>query len=239
MNMQNALAAAVLSVACLSAHAADVEAFQNATVQPGGVRTGNNGINFFNIEGSDYGSFASYGVVRFNVASLKSQFDAQYGVNGWAIDSISLSLTQSNAAFTTDGALDVYFTGNDAVSIVAPSPLQYPFAGDFADAQKVLSYNFVKISSGTLETYSLFSSAVSNNAGAQALLADILTDTRVTLALVEGDSSVAATYAGYNNNTYAGPTLSIEVTAVPEADSWLMILAGLSVISLSLRRNVR
>ena len=60
-----------------------------------------------------------------------------------------------------------------------------------------------------------------------------------TLALVDGDGGVAATYAGYNNNTYAGPTLNIEVSAVPEADSWLMVLAGLSVISLSLRRNVR
>lgn len=60
----------------------------------------------------------------------------------------------------------------------------------------------------------------------------------MTLARVESNSGVAATYAGYNN-TYAGPTLSIEVTAVPEADHWLMVLAGLSVISLSLRRNVR
>lgn len=238
MNMMKALAAAVLSVAALSAHAASVEAFQNATVQPNGVRSGNNGINFLNVEGGDYGNFASYGVARFDIASLKSQFDAQYGVNGWAVDSVSLSLTQSNAAFTTDGAVDVYFTGNDAISIVSPSSLQYPFAGDFADAQKVLSYNFAQISTGTLETYSLFSSAVSNNAGAQALLADILSDTRVTLALVDGDSSVAATYAGYNNNTYAGPTLTIEVSAVPEADGWAMLIAGLGLLSLVVRRKV-
>jgi MYXO-CTERM domain-containing protein len=238
MNMLKTLAAAALSVAALSAHAASVEAFQNATVQPSGVRTGNNGINFFNIEGNDFGNFASYGVVRFNVASLKSQFDAQYGVNGWAIDSISLSLTQSNAAFTADGAVDVYFTGNDAISIVSPSPLQYPFAGDFADAQKVLSYNFTQISSGTLENHSLFSSSVSNNAGAQALLADILADSVVTLALVEGESGVAATYAGYNHNTYAGPTLNIEVSAVPEANGWAMLLAGLGMIAGVARRRM-
>ncbi|MCQ9378383.1 PEP-CTERM sorting domain-containing protein [Methyloversatilis sp. XJ19-49] len=238
MNMLKTLTAAVLSVAALSAHAADVEAFQNATVQPGGVRTGGSGINFFNVEGADFGSFASYGVVRFDIASLKSQFDAQYGVDGWVVDSISLSLTQSNASFTANGAVDVHFTGNDSISIVSPSPLQYPFAGDFADAQQILSYTFTEIASGTLETYSLFNRSASNNAGAQALAADILSDSRVTLALVEGDSGVAATYAGYNNNTYAGPTLSIEVTAVPEADGWAMLLAGLGLIAAMTRRRM-
>lgn len=238
MNMLKMIAAAALSVAGLSAHAADVEAIQNATVQPGGVRTGGNGINFFNIEGADYGSFASYGVVRFDIAALKSQFDAQYGVNGWVIDSISLSLTQSNAAFTADGAVDIYFTGNDAVSIVSPSPLQYPFAGDFADALQVTSYDFVQVSTGTVNTYSLFNRAAANNAGAQALAADVLGDSMVTLALVDGDGGVAATYAGYNNNTYAGPTLSIQVTAVPEADSWAMLVAGLGLLSFAVRRKV-
>ncbi|WP_374337408.1 hypothetical protein [Methyloversatilis sp.] len=239
MNLLKTFAAAALSVAAVSAHAASVEAFQNATVQPAGVRTGNNGINFFNIEGIDYGNFASYGVARFDVASLKSQFDAQYGVNGWVVDSISLSLTQSNASFTANGAVEVFFTNADTTAIVSPSALKYPFAGDFADALWVTAYDFVEVSSGTLETYGLYDRTASNNAGAQALAADILADTLVTLALVEGDSGVAATYAGYNNNTYAGPTLNIAVSAVPEADSWLMVLAGLSVISLSLRRNVR
>ncbi|WP_018409864.1 hypothetical protein [Methyloversatilis thermotolerans] len=239
MNMHSLLAAAALSVASLSAHAVSVEAHQNATVQPGGVRTGNNGINFFNIEGSDYGSFASYGVTRFDIASLKAQFDAQYGVNGWVVDSISLSLTQSNASFTADGAVDIYFTGNDSTSITSPSPLQYPFSGDFADAQYITGYQFVQVSSGTVDTYSLFNRTSANSAGAQALVADILADSRITLALVEGDSGVAATYAGYNNNSYAGPTLNIQVSAVPEAQTWIMVLAGLSVISLSLRRNVR
>ena len=237
MNMQKLLAATVLCFTGLSAHAASVEAIQNATVQPGGVRTGGSGINFFNVEGADYGSFASYGVARFDIASLKAQFDAQYGINGWVIDSISLSLTQSNAAFTADGAVDVYFTGNDAVSIVSPSPLQYPFAGDFADAQQVLSYEFVQVSSGTVDTYTLFDRAAGNNAGAQALAADILADSRVTLALVDGDGGVAATYAGYNNNTYAGPTLNIEVSAVPEADSWAMLIAGLGLLSFAVRRK--
>jgi MYXO-CTERM domain-containing protein len=237
MNMQKALVAAALSIACLSAHAASVEAFQNATVQPNGVRTGGSGINFFNIEGSDFGTFASYGVARFDITSLKSAFDAQYGVNGWMVDRISLSLTQSNASFTANGAVDVFFTGEDTVSIVSPSTLQYPFAGDFADAQRIVGGAFVEIASGTVDTYSLFDRAASNTAGGQALMADILSDSRVTLALVEGDAGVAATYAGYNNNTYAGPTLNIEVSAVPEADGWAMLLAGLGLIGAAARRR--
>jgi hypothetical protein len=49
-----------------------VEAFANATVQPGGIRAGGSGINFFDIEGVDNGSFASYGVARFDLAAASS-----------------------------------------------------------------------------------------------------------------------------------------------------------------------
>jgi hypothetical protein len=238
MKLAHVIAAALVTLGAAAAQAASVEAIGNATVQPGGVRTGGSGINFFNIEGADYGSFASYGAIRFDLSSLKAGFDAQYGVGGWVVDSVMLSLTQSNAAFTNDGGVAVYFTNNDGVSLSAPSPLTYDgFAADFADAQSVTSYTFTQVSSGTVDSYTLFSRSGTNSAGGNALMADILADSTMTLALRETDAGVAATYAGFNNNSYAGPTLSISVTAVPEPEAYALLLAGLGLVGAAARRR--
>ena len=43
------------------------EAVDNSTVRPDGPRGDDNNINFFNVEGSDHGAFASYGVADFEV----------------------------------------------------------------------------------------------------------------------------------------------------------------------------
>jgi len=230
--------ALALVLAAPAAHAASVEAYDNRTIQPAGPRTGGSGINFFNVEGSDNGSFASYGVARFDLSSLKSGFDTTYGAGQWMVDSIVLELTQSNASFTTDGGVSVYFTDIDSPAIENMA-LQYDFTGDFADASHVVSYNFAAVSSGTVESHTLFNRAQGNSAGGMNLAADILADNIVTLALVDADTSVAATYAGFNNNTYAGPTLVVNVSAVPEPEAYALMLAGLGLVGFFARRQAR
>lgn len=237
MKLNLAVAALSLVAAVHSPWAAEVEASQNATVQPGGIRTGGSGINFFNVEGSSFGSFASYAVARFDIGMLKAGFDTQYGIGGWRLDSVALQLTQSNASFTAAGDVQVLFTADDSVSLVAPSPLTHPFAGDFPDALPLLSYRFTEVASGSTETHGLYSRSGGNLAGGMALAAHIGTSDLVTLALVEGDAGVAATYAGYNNSSYAGPTLAINVSAVPEADAVALMLAGLGGVMLIARRR--
>lgn len=238
-NLRIAVAAALAAAALApSAQAATVEAFANATVQPAGPRPGSSGLAFFNVEGANNGSFASYGVARFDLAALKAGFDAQYGAGGWQIDSVALSLTQSNAAFTANGGVEIFYTGNDTVSLVAPSPLTYGgFAADFADAQSVLGYTFTQIGDGTVETYTLYDRSGSNGAGAAAVAADMLADGLLTLALRETSPGVAATYAGHDNFSWAGPTLTVLASAVPEPGTWALLAAGLGVAGTVLRRR--
>ncbi len=232
MNRLLLISALAATVAVSHAQAASVEAFDNATIQPNGPRTGSSGLAFFNIEGSGNGSFASYGVARFDLSAMKDGFDSNYGVGGWKLDSIDLQLTQSNAGFTTDGGVDVYYTKNDSTDPLQGSGLQFGnFAADFSDAAKIVSYTFTEASTGSLESHVLYAAAASNSIGGMNLAADILGDNIVTLALVEGSSSVAATYAGYTNFSYQGPTLAVNVSAVPEPETYVMLLAGLGLLA--------
>lgn len=233
------LMAALAALTSVSTHAASIEAIGNATVQPAGPRTGSNGLAFLNIEGSANGSFASYGVARFDLSSIKSQFDAQYGVGGWQIDRITLQLTQSNAAFTTDGDVGVFFTSNDTAALTAPSTLTYDsYATSFPDAGLVSSYTFHETSTGAVDSYALFTRGAGNTVGAGALAMDAMGGGLTTILLRDQSAGVAATYAGYSNFTYAGPTLVIDaVAAVPEPAAYALMTTGAYAIVAVARRR--
>ncbi|MBX9606941.1 MAG: hypothetical protein K2Y51_12010 [Gammaproteobacteria bacterium] len=193
-----------------------VEAFDNATVQPGGPRSGSSGKAFFNIEGADNGSFASYGVARFDLTAAKGSFDEQFGVGGWKIDLVSVQLTQSNASFSTTGGVGIRHTSDDSTGIQpGSSPLAHPVSGDFADLAPLVDYTFTPISTGTLETHVLFDASGANPTGSLQLVADVMGDNLVTLLFVDLDPAVAATYAGVTNASRPGATLAVEVSAVP------------------------
>ena len=226
------LASGLVAGALGTAEAAtsSVEAFQNATVQPGGVRTGSSGLAFFNIEGSANGGFASYGVARFDGAAVKAAFDAEYGAGLWAIDDVHIELVQSNAGFTTDGGVSVAWTGDDATSILENvSPLAYPLDGEFADAVTLTSYTFTEIATGTRESHAL--------PDLGGLWAELVAGDIITLIFADTDANVAATYAGYSNFTYAGPTLVVAAAPVPVPAALGLLIAPL--LSLTRRRVTR
>src|SRR5262249_30556665 len=132
-------------------------------------------------------------------------------------------MVESNAAFTKPGDVQVLFTADDAVNIEpGTSPCIYTPSGNhlngqFADAQLVTSYNFPTtgaVNTGTIDTYTLYDSTLSNSAGALAMLSHFCAANAITLIQVEAaTATVAATYAGFSNSTLAGPTLIVEAEA--------------------------
>jgi len=186
-------------------------AFQNATIQRDGPRQDEFGTSLLVVEGQASGDSAAYGLVRFDLSDIKTQFDRRFGPGGWSVDSVDLVLSQADPFFNAyDGEVEVFFTGDDKVEISQPAnALAYPFAGDFPDAESILTYAFMPLGDGQRDTHTLFDAAGATTPGGSSLMNDILADTTVTLALAESDRAVAAYYAGIAHADFAGPTLRI------------------------------
>lgn len=212
------------------AAALSVEASDNATVQVAGPRSGTSGKSFFNVEGSNNGNFASYGVADFNFGVL--------GNSVISINSISLSLVQSNAAFSTSG--DVIISLDKSAVLVDIQPVTSPLkfappdpgtATDVADGDiNLLSlgagpYTYTVGVNGDVNTYVLALDATST----AELISRLNSAATIRIVLGTGANNVAATWAGNTNTTLAGPTLNLDVeydTGVPTAPvSWGKIKA--------------
>lgn len=183
-------------------------AVNNATVQPSGPRPGVNGKQFFNMEGSGNGTFASFGVVDF-----------QSSPTSVPVTSLILDLTQANAAFTQNGALIFYLSTDTATGI---EPITSPLAYSGADTPTGIgtqlaplfllgAASFTQVSDGTVDAFP-FSLSL---AAASYLSGQLLTGGPIRLVIAPGDPTVAATYAGFSNAEFSGPELTL-VTPVPE-----------------------
>jgi len=213
-------AALVLALSSSAGFAAvlSTEAFDNATVRPTGPRTGTSGKNFFNVEGSANGVNASYGVADFD-----------FGVQAntvTAINSMTLNLTQDNAAFTHDGVLLISLDTKDPGSDIQPvtSPLIFDGAdpGTATDVGQgdlsLLSigggpFNFVTVATGTVDTYNLSPSA----AVTAELISRLNGHKPIRIVIGTGDATVAATCSGFSNALREGPKLTLDVTTTTVA----------------------
>lgn len=223
----------LLSAVLTPAHAAplSVEASDNATVQPAGPRPGANGKNFFNIEGSANNAFASYGVADFNFGPL--------GMTVLDINSINLGLTQANAAFSTTGV--VVFSVDQRAPLSDIQPVTSPLAFDGADPGTATDvgqgdltllalgggpFSYVVGASGDLNTYNFVLDAATE----AELISRLNAGATIRIVVGTGQTNLAATWAGFSNNTFTGPTLNLDVTydtgTPSEPQSWGRIKAA-------------
>lgn len=212
-----------------------VEAIGNATVQVAGVRSGANGLAFFNVEGSGNGSYATFGVIDFSIAALTIPAGQMLA----SVNALSFQLTQSNAAFSVAGGLNFYLTTDTTTSILTgSSPLTFQSADSPGGVNGQLddmyllgsgSYDgtYSPNTSGTVDTFNL--SLDGMDPVGMSYLTSLLTTGGTLRVVVTGDEMTAATYAGYTNGTYGGPQVSVDYTlaAVPEPSTVVLItLAG-------------
>jgi hypothetical protein len=197
----------------------------NATVTATGVRSGPFGDAFFNVQGPEQvntgnpppapGTNRSYGGLRFPIAAIAAKLDSVFGPGNWEVEKVYLVLTQSNAAFTAGGDVVAYHSNADTVSFANGSTTtQFDnFATDFPDAEGITDWTFTQVANGTVENHLLFDASVVGQSIGAVLVADEIESGAgsLTLVLKNADTTptVSATYAGFTNNTYAGPTLVV------------------------------
>jgi hypothetical protein len=179
-------------------------ATNNATVQPGGPRGGDNGKLFFNMEGSSNDVFASFGVVDFQLPD-GSTFNPG--------DVLSITLTQANASFTQNGMLAFYVSTDTTTDI---EPDTSPLAFDPTDVPTGLASQldtkyllgcgtFTQAADGTMDTFSF----TPTDDALTYLINEISTTGYIRMIVAPFDPTVAATYAGFSNTEFQGPALTL------------------------------
>lgn len=187
-----------------------VVATNNGTIQAGGPSSS---PWFHNAQVA--GDFAAYGISTFTIGA-----DAFDVAEVTSIDSVTISYTQSNAGFTTDGPVEFFITFDPAAAGADYSALAHDGSASgvnddhFSDsptAQSVATGTFTEVESGTVDTYTLDVSAVEAE-----LIAAINDGSGFSIILSANGAEGAVTYAGIQNNGFPD---SIILTVSAEGES--------------------
>jgi hypothetical protein len=201
----------ILSGSSARADQISVLAFDNATVQPAGPRPGDNGKRFFNMEGNQSGMFASFGVADFTFPHHDEDGEES---EIESIRSLTVTLVQANAAFTADGALHFWLTTDTNTDIQPSDTPAVKFIReddpDGLDQQLAPRFflgsgMFVQVDDGQVDTFSFRLSRQAR----QYLRRQISRGGTVRIVISPANGTVAATYAGFSNDEFTGPTLTI------------------------------
>lgn len=175
-------------------------------------------------------------VLRFDLASAKGAFDLSFGAGLWAVESITLQLvttTPNNAIFNDNstGQIEIVWMENDAWDAGTGNPnapsltgITYQSLPGFlgADDQVLGTFDFNVTSSGADGSFSTYLLALESG-----ILEDIASGGLASLNITAATDGVSYLFNSANfSNANRRPVLTIEVVAIPELSTWILLLAG-------------
>jgi len=184
-------------------------------------------------------------LLRFDLGSMVTSFNGEFGVGGWAIQSVTLKLTTAtpnNAIFNspnTAGQFTLQWQKNDSWTEGNGTPMAASTTGGVtfstlaglmsADDVSVGTFNYSGATGGLTYTLTLDSS----------FLSDLAAGGLVSLrAFAASGSTIAYTFnSGNNGNSANWPVLTINAVAIPEPGAGLLCGSGLLLGLVRRRRH--
>ena len=186
------------------------------------------------------GEFQS--VVQFNLSSVKSAFDSQFGIGQWSIQSVTLQITAAapnNAIFNSSaaGQFSISWMQNDGWTEGTGTPGAPTTTGiTFSTLNTFLSPG-----DETLGTFN-FNGATSGNSTytlglTPSFSADVLAGNTVSFRMFAADTAVSYLSDSRSFGTASARPL-LTITAVPEPTSIAIALAGLCILARARSRPI-
>jgi hypothetical protein len=205
------LLATTLSAPGAARAGAEATASAAATVQPGGPRAGAPGKTFFNIEGKGNGIYAAFGVLDFQPAKPEKEVGK--------VAKLTLTLTQSIARFSKDGAVRVWVATDVSTGLERDSsPLKFDTkaeggVGSQLDKRLPLEparFTFTKRKNGDADAIVLTPAADTE----EFLRRQLNSGGVIRLVVTPSDDDVAATYLGPGaEQTGSRPRLTLDTAS--------------------------
>jgi hypothetical protein len=189
------------------------------------------------------GEFQS--VLQFNLSSIKSTFDSQFGVGQWSIQSVTLQLTAgapNNAIFNPSaaGQFSISWMQNDGWTEGTGTPQAPTTTGITFSTLSA----FLSPADETLGTFSFNGGTSGNSIYTLGLTpsfsSDVLAGNNVSIRMFAADTAVSALFDSRSFGTASSRPL-LTITAVPEPTSLALGVMGLYLLvgSKRARANLR
>jgi hypothetical protein len=170
-------------------------------------------------------------VLQFNLSTVKTAFDSQFGVGQWSVQSVTLQLTAAapnNAIFNTSvaGQFSISWMQNDAWTEGTGTPQAPTTTGITFSTLNT----FLGPADESLGTFSFNGGTSGNSIYTLGLTpsfsSDLLVGNNVSLRMFAADTAVSALFDSRNFGTASARPL-LTITAVPEPTSLALGVMGL------------